>query len=675
MPRSKATSTPDRQFPSGSIRYTFLGGKGGVGKTTCAAAMAIAAARRGARTLVVSTDPAPSLADALRQPLGPAPRAIKGVARLDAVELDATQALDRWLRTRRGTLEEIALRGTWLDRDDVSRLLRLSLPGIDEIAALLQLAALGRGAAYDRIFVDTAPTGHLLRMLEMPAVLQGLARVFDHMQARHRIVVGALRGGWTPDAADGLIGEIAAAAEDVRGLLADPSRARFWWATLAETMAVEETSDAIRWLRAHGMALEGIIANRVTAPPPRPCRWCDARRTFEGRALSALRRRAGTRVRVALVPAARAEPRGIRTLAGIGALLEAPPAAIAAPCRSTARAAVVLPARGRVADAAVTPPDARLVMFGGKGGVGKTTCAAAAAIGAALAWPERRVLLLSSDPAHSLGDVLGMRCSDTPRRIPGGPANLLVRELDAGAGLDRLRARFAAAVDDLFARMSGGSAAAESATTHDHRVISDLIELAPPGVDELVAIIEVTDTFTAVQAPASFDLVIVDTAPTGHALRLLEMPAMVHDWVKALMAILLKYQPILGMGDLGTVLVRLSQGLGRLRAIMADHGRTRFVAVTRPAALPRAETLRLLRRLRAVSIASPLVLVNAVGTGTCRRCTADRAAQMKEMALLIRTLPRQRQHRRTVLVAPAEMPPPHGWRSLRRWRSRWQPRA
>ena len=70
----------------------------------------------------------------------------------------------------------------------------------------------------------------------------------------------------------------------------------------------------------------------------------------------------------------------------------------------------------------------------------------------------------------------------------------------------------------------------------------DLLELAPPGIDELAAIIDVTETL-GVNAGARRDLIVVDTAPTGHALRLLEMPALVHDWVKAIMAILLKYQP------------------------------------------------------------------------------------------------------------------------------------
>jgi len=174
--------------------YRFVGGKGGVGKTTCAAAIAVSAAASGLRTLAISTDPAPSLGDAFDYPLGEAPRKVplrKGS--LHGVEIDAARALERWLADRRDTLERIALRGTWLDEDDVARLLRLSLPGIDELAALLEIARYARSGRYDLIVVDTAPTGHTLRMLAMPGTLRSVAQVFDHMQAKHRVLVEALR--------------------------------------------------------------------------------------------------------------------------------------------------------------------------------------------------------------------------------------------------------------------------------------------------------------------------------------------------------------------------------------------------------------------------------------------------------------------------------------------------
>ena len=671
MRRSKATSIADSRAASNTPRYTFVGGKGGVGKTTCAAAMAIRAARAGFATLVISTDPAPSLGDALDQRLAATPRPVARVRGLHAVEVDAARALDSWIARRRATLEEIALRGTWLDRDDVSRLLKLSLPGIDEVAALLQIAELGGSDRYDRIVVDTAPTGHLLRMMEMPGVLNGIAVAFDHMQAKHRIMVEAIRGGWTPDAADLLIQQIGEDAERMAALLRDATQARVAWVTLPEQMAVEETVDALAWLAGHGMTVDMVLVNRVTLPPPQRCRWCQARRRVERAAIDRLRRVAPGRLLIP-IPVASREPRGVAALGTIGDAIDRPaPIARASAGRAAAHVTASLHASLRLSAApSLVDPDTRLVMFGGKGGVGKTTCAAAVAVTLAVADRRKRVLLLSADPAHSLGDVLGAPVTDGAAPIRGGPANLSVRELDAQRALQQLRNRLADAIEELFARLSGSGAIETGLAGHDRRVMRDLVDLAPPGIDELVAMIEVL----AVLDQSSADngtLLVIDTAPTGHALRLIEMPALVHDWVKALMGILLKYQPVVGVGQLGAVLLKLSQGLGRLRELMADPVRTRFIAITRAAALPREETVRLLKRLEAAGVSAPVTVVNAAGAGTCRRCRADAATQAKEIGALQRqTAVRGRSP--ATLVARAEMPPPHGPRELRAWHSTWE---
>ena len=114
----------------------------------------MALAESGRRVLVVSTDPAHSLGDALGRRLGPRPRAVP-VRRgnLRAVELDADAALGRWLDQRRDGLATIALRGTYLDREDVERFLSLSLPGTDELIGLLELARLARASQIGRAHV------------------------------------------------------------------------------------------------------------------------------------------------------------------------------------------------------------------------------------------------------------------------------------------------------------------------------------------------------------------------------------------------------------------------------------------------------------------------------------------------------------------------------------------
>jgi arsenite-transporting ATPase len=249
-------------------------------------------------------------------------------------------------------------------------------------------------------------------------------------------------------------------------------------------------------------------------------------------------------------------------------------------------------------------------------------------------------------------------------RVRGGPPNLLVRALDAAAGFRAVRLHYAHAIDALFDRLTRGSAGVGIDAGHDRRVMQRLIDLAPPGIDELAAVIDITDAL----ASDGGDIVIMDTAPSGHALRLLEMPALVQDWTKALMSIVLKYQPVAGIGELGAILLKLSQGLGRLRALLADPDRASFVVVTRAASLPRAETIRLVSRLREMRIDVPAAVVNAVGRGTCTACRAEATAENHEIAALRRHLPRAV----AMLTAPAELPPPHGAAALRRWAASWR---
>ena len=627
-----------------------------MGKTTCAAALAILEARR-ARVLIASLDPAHSLADALRRPLGPVPKRIPlPNGRLSAVEIDASRALDRWLAERRAALERLAVEGTWLDRDDVRRLLALSLPGIDEIAALLEIARLAADSRFDLVVVDTAPTGHTLRLLGLPSTLGDIAAVFEQMRDKSRVMQAALTGAWRPGAEDTLVRELAQTASDLGALLRDRARTEMSWVTVPEPMAVAETRDALEALGSRRITVDTLIVNRLTPAPPVRCRYCDARRAAEAMALEGLPP-AGCLRHVA---ARDIEPRGVRTLAGIAADLRRQARALDSRRRRPRWSASLPGDAVRAAD--LLPAPLRLVLLGGKGGVGKTTCAAAIALDAAERRAQSRVLLISTDPAHSLGDVLGMAVTDAATPVPGGPANLDVRELDPARILERIRNSYAEAVDRMFDRMSAGS---HFDAAHDRSVMQGLIELAPPGLDELAAVLEITDTLDA--HPGRWDLVIMDTAPTGHALRLLEMPALMHEWVRTLMSILLKYQGVGGVGAFGELLLRLSKGIGRLRTLLTDPAQAAFIVVTRAASLPRLESERLLARLRVLGISTPVLVINAVGRGDCHRCLRVARAERAEVSRIERlSAPR-------VALAGGLLPPPVGVTGLRRWaRSAWR---
>jgi len=667
-----------------------------VGKTTCAASAAVAAAERGHRVLLVSTDPAHSLGDALQRPLSARPRRIptrRGA--LEAVELDADRALDRWIAARRRLLRTILERGTYLDEDDIDRFLRLSFPGVDELIGLVELTRLARARPWDDVVVDTAPTGHTLRLLAMPATLERIATVLDDMQAKHRFLAQSLSGVHRPDATDALIDEIATEGRSLRAQLSDPDRCTFVWVLLPEPLALEEAKDGIGALDRAGISVSEIVVNRVVPAPDQPCELCDGRRRAEQAAIAAARAAFPGRP-LTLLPDLADEPRGVAALRGVGRHLASSPARVETP-RARASLAPSTPmgrfGGGRearsdygsrkggeaplriktAAEAAwlerIAPPGVRLLLFAGKGGVGKTTCAAAVALALAARAPQADILLLSTDPAHSLADVLAIPVGDDPHPVPGAP-RLRARELDADRVFAAKRARYCEAVDDLFAALRGGS---RFDVAFDRTVVQDLIDLAPPGLDELFGILTVIEAlFPEPGAGRRYDTVVLDTAPTGHALRLLELPDAALEWVHALLEILLKYRKVIGLGELGMDLVTVSRDLRRLGALLRDRVETGLVAVTRPAELPRLETLRLLRRIGRLRIPLAAVLVNAVTPPGCARCRTISRREARQLTALRRECRSPARGRCGIIVAPAVAPPARGAAALARWRARWE---
>jgi arsenite-transporting ATPase len=301
----------------------------------------------------------------------------------------------------------------------------------------------------------------------------------------------------------------------------------------------------------------------------------------------------------------------------------------------------------------------RLLFVGGKGGVGKTTVAAAIALRLARTIPAADVLLLSTDPAHSLGDVLGIQASDIVSPVTGGFRNLHVRELDAPAALAAKRAGLEASLQSL-----ADALGSTGVGTMVNRSLAELVELAPPGLDELMGVLSV------LEAGSHYATVVIDTAPTGHALRLLEMPAVAREWVQALLRMLLKYRKVLRPGPLAGDLVDLSRQIRTLQSLLTDPAATRFVAVTRAAELPRLETGRLLAKLRRMRIATPFVIVNALtpATAVCARCRATRFGEHRELKRLGRLC---RDDRCAIIQAPLAVPPPRGIRSLEQWGRAW----
>jgi len=320
---------------------------------------------------------------------------------------------------------------------------------------------------------------------------------------------------------------------------------------------------------------------------------------------------------------------------------------------------------------ALAPPGVRVLAFAGKGGVGKTSAAAAVALALAERRPDARILALSTDPAHSLGDALGLALGDDERPVPDVPG-LAARELDAEAAFRVRRERYRASVDEVFDALLRGS---RFDIAYDRDVVRELIDLAPPGLDELFAALSLVDAVLGRERTA-YDVVALDTAPTGHALRLFAMPDAALEWVHALLAILLKYRTVVGLGELASDLLDVARDLRALTALLRDPARTRVVAVTRPAALPRLETARLLRGLRRLRIAVGAVMINAVTPDSaarhCPRCRRAAAGERREITALAAAVRSAAGRRYAMISAPVEAPPPGGAASLARWLRRWR---
>jgi len=656
-------------------RFILYGGKGGVGKTTCAAARAVAEAAGGRRVLVVSTDPAHSLGDVLGRRLssrvskvaqafrpagaGRKPR-VSHPGALLAVELDARRAFARWLARHRRPLADILEQGTWLDREDVDALLDLSIPGLDELVGLLEITRLSQTEVADLIVVDTAPTGHTLRLLAAPETVGAVARVLDALQDTHRMIRDRLARVGRPEASDRLIELIAGQAREMAARLRDRRKTTIHWVTLPEDLSVAETGDAVATLERSEIRVTEITVNRVL-PDGQRCPMCDRRRALEASVVREIRKRFGRGRRVRVVAAQKDEPVGLRAVARLGVghrFSRVEPARISG--AEPVRFSDGEPTRSRGAESLVALDGAQLLFFGGKGGVGKTTVAAAAAVRLAQAQPHRRVLLMSTDPAHSLGDVFGAPVGDAPAIIPGAPSNLRVREVDADAAWAARRASVESALEEV------ASAFGADGSGHAETRVADVIDLAPPGVDEMFGVLSMFE------ARDEYGLIVVDTAPTGHALRLLAMPDTVREWVQALMRMLLKYRSVVHPRQLASELVEISRSIRQLSQMLQNPRQTRFVVVTRPGGVPAAETQRLLRQLRKLKLSVPAIVANAMtlSPGRCAWCRRTALAERRHLRALQGSAG-GRARRCAIIQTPLSAPPPRGLRALEEWGARW----
>ena len=283
----------DIDTPTGvdAPEYVLYGGKGGVGKTTCAAATALASAKDDTATLVVSTDPAHSLSDTLETDIPAEPTRIREDVPLYAAEIDPEAAMgegplgmeDDALGGLGGLLGGGPMAGGAGEAGEPmggedpiggeDGLLGGSMPGADEAAAMRLLLDYTDDDRFDRVVIDTAPTGHTLRLLELPETMDSMVGTI--LQLRERFsgmmdsVKGMFGGGDDVDTEAGIqdLEELSARIERLRAILRDPTRTDFRIVMVPETLSVMESERLLAQLTDFEIPVSTIVVNRVMQDP------------------------------------------------------------------------------------------------------------------------------------------------------------------------------------------------------------------------------------------------------------------------------------------------------------------------------------------------------------------------------------------------------------------------
>jgi arsenite-transporting ATPase len=251
----------EEAVPTGidAAEYVLYGGKGGVGKTTMAAATALASARDETPTLVVSTDPAHSLSDTLETNVPDEPARIREEIPLFAAEIDPEAALEQ--SPFGGDASPLA--GMMGDGPDP---LGGAMPGSDEAAAIRLLLDYLDDPRFERVVIDTAPTGHTLRLLELPEMLDSMMGKLVTLRERMSGMFDMF--GDEPDDEDiDSIEEFSARIERLRDLLRDPALTDFRLVMVPEELSIMESERMLDRLDAFGVPVGTVVVNRVMQDP------------------------------------------------------------------------------------------------------------------------------------------------------------------------------------------------------------------------------------------------------------------------------------------------------------------------------------------------------------------------------------------------------------------------
>ena len=582
-----------------TTRFIFFSGKGGVGKTSMACASAVRYADEGQRTLIVTTDPASNLADVFEQPIGHKITPLDGAPNLWAMEIDPDRATEEYKERALAPIRAaFPAPMVQVIEEQMSGPCTAEVAAFDRFTDFLEAPA-ATERTFDVVIFDTAPTGHTLRLLELPA---------EWARAIEQAAAGSGQTCLGPAAA---IQSAKQKYERALSVMRDPAQTTFVFVLQPEATPIKETQRAIGELAKLDIHTHQLIVNGILPPE-------EASSSFFAQRVAMQNHYLGQIARELPLPARRmflldGEIKGIARLRQVAeTLMDGKPR----PRTQT----LVHPQAARqfaLPQTDILPriePNGhrRVIFFAGKGGVGKTSASCVTAVW--LARQGHKTLLLTTDPAAHLGDVLGVPVGDEARPVTGAP-NLWAAKIDPKGAAEAYKARI---LDD--ARRRGRPPEAIRAMAE---------ELDSPCTEEMAAF----DKFIDFASQEQWDSIVFDTAPTGHTLRLLELPI---DWSKQLDVKIFASVDTAAADDVA------KRRFGQVIEMMRDPERSTFAFVMYPESTPIVEAWRAAQELRTVGIEAGLVVANLILPP--EECTtpymqARRAMQEKYLAEIAQRFP------------------------------------
>ena len=613
------------------LKLIIFGGKGGCGKTTSAAATALhlSKIKPQSKILVVSTDPAHSLGDSLNIEIG---NKITPVAKnVWGYEIDAQELLVKYKAENAKVIKKIAERGTFFDSEDIENFFVVSLPGLDEVMAIIEISNILGSGEYDIIVLDTAPTGHTIALLSLPEKMERWVEVVDLMIEKHRYIAKKLVGRYINDDCDEFLESQRKDVSRVKMLLTDSEKTEFVPVTIPEVMSINEIEKLIVVLKEYKISVRSIIVNRINTAD-NECPFCLSKKTIQKKYLEKIEKKFAS-YNLVKIPLFSKQIWGIKDLKQYEEFLFAAPIKenFLAELKIDSPAAYKPPSENMSEESDfsensmnnILKKNLKLVIFAGKGGVGKTSIASAAALGMARHNKDKKYLIFSTNPVHGLSDCFDQEIGNNFTLI-NGTDNLYALELNAAQMLDGLKEEYLKDIEEVFAKFSPSG----MDVRFDRQVMEELIVLTPPGLEELMALKKIIE----MMKNSDFDCFIMDPAASGHLLRFLETPDIVRDWLKTAFRLILKYDGIIKLSGIHSIetLLDLSKDVRKIQGILTNPEITEIVITTIAEEMGVREMTDLVSAINSLKIAYFYTVINMIIIPSgCDFCTSKREEQQK----------------------------------------------